>query len=360
MKKKWLANLIVTLISTLFALVLVELLLRFMLFSGNDAFESLRNPSAYVVEVDNQFEDFYHEDYWKLIHRFGKGIKNLEDPHPLLGWCGFFNNQTLEHVESEQINGRRPVLLYGDSFAQCVDSVRCFEDFLNHDSLFSANHYFLNYGVGGYGVDQIALLFKETYQKYDNPFIVFSLLTTDMDRCMLEFRDFQKPFFEIENDELVLKGVPIEQSTNEYIEDNPPEIPSYLFRRFRNSKIYPFKTNDEEHQETWVNKTKELNAMILKDVHEELKNSGLDYAFLIFHPEHHGTSDWRINFLREFCNEQNMPCIFEPDIRRKDAEKMEKYNPFRYAIKNDGHPTSYTNKLVAEKIKQEILLRESP
>jgi len=144
-------------------------------------------------------------------------------------------------------------------------------------------------------------------------------------------------------------------STEEYIDENPPDVTSYLLRRFRNSEIYPFEKENTSRQEKFVKDTKELNGMILKKAHEQLRNSGLDYVFLIFHPEHHGGDDWRINYLREFCKEQDMPCIFGPEIRKKDTLGQESYNPFKYAIKNDGHPTSYTNKLISDSLKNYIL-----
>jgi len=201
MKKKWLPNLILIIVSTVIALIVVELMMRFILFSDNEAYESLREPSAYAIAVDNKYEDFDHEDYWKLVFLF-RNRKNLEDPHPLLGWTGTFNRNNYIHSDAGNLNGRRPVLLFGDSFAQCVDSVFCFQDYLNSDTAFSSEHYFLNYGVGGYGVDQISLLFEQVYDKYDDPFIIFSLLTTDMDRSMISFRDYQKPYFVINKGEL--------------------------------------------------------------------------------------------------------------------------------------------------------------
>jgi hypothetical protein len=323
MKKKWISNLILVLISTFIALVIGELALRFMLFSKSKSFESLRDPSAYAVYPKDDSEDFSNEDYWKLVYRF-RNRNNIENPQPLLGWWGFFNRETLEHVDEKQLQARRPVLLYGDSFAKCVDSVRCFEDILNNDSTFSSDHYLLNYGVGGFGIDQICLLFEETVDRFENPFVIFSLLTTDMDRSMLQFRDAQKPYFEIKGDSLELRGVPIDQSTDEFVKDNPPIIRSYLFNRFRNTILNPVKIQNQDKKKTYIEGIKELNEMIITRAHENLKKSGLGYVFLIFH------------------------------IRENDSTYAS-YDPYHYAIRGDGHPTSYMNTLIARELKQIIL-----
>ena len=353
MKKKWLANIILLLISISIALVIAEFALRIMLFSKSKSFESLRDPSAYAVYLKDDYDDFNNEDYWKLVYRF-KNRYSKENPQPLLGWWGFFNRETLKHVDEEKLQGRRPVLLYGDSFAKCVDSVRCFEDILNNDSAFSSEYYLLNYGVGGFGVDQICLLFEETVDRYENPFVIFSLLTTDLDRSMLQFRDAQKPYFVINEDKLELKGVPINQSTDEFFKQNPPKIRSYLFNRFRNSKLNLFRKQHPSKIEAYIEDIKVLNELIIARVHKKLKSSGLDYIVLIFHPEHHSPTSWRISFLRDLCDKYNVPSIFDLDIRKNDSTYVS-YDPLRYAIKGDGHPTSYMNTLIARDLRRYIM-----
>jgi hypothetical protein len=352
MKKKWLVNIALLLFSTCLALFLAELALRRMIFSSGPAFASLREASAYAIYVKNENEDFFNEDYWKLVEIFSKRNVN-RNPQHLLGWVSFFDKKTLKHNDEEKLNGRRPVLLYGDSFAQCVESVRCFEDILNSDIDFSSGHYLLNYGVGGYGVDQICLLFEETVEKFENPFVVFSLLTTDMDRSMLSFRDAQKPYFQISDGKLELEGVPITLSSQEYVSQNPPEIRSYLLNRFRNSKLNPFKQSPEKTR-AYREEILAMNELILARVFNQLKDSGLDYVILIFFPEHHPLSDWRLAFLRDLCDRYEVPYICDLDIRKADTA-FATYDPFRYAIKDDGHPTTYMNELIAMDLKRYIL-----
>lgn len=351
MKSK-LINTALLLISISVALIVSELALRHMLFSESNVFDSLRNPSAYAIYPRDKNENFHNEDYWKLHHLWGGGI-SVEEPHPVLGLWGSFFRETLKHVDQGNLNGRRPVILFGDSFAKCVDTVKCFEDYLNNDEEFSAGHYFLNYGVGGYGVDQISLLFEMTYKEFEDPFIVFSMLTTDLDRSMLAFRDAQKPLYKLDKGRLVLEGVPITLSTSEYVEQNPPAIRSYLFNRFRNSVLNPFKSKPGAH-EAYIQRVKSLNGAILDRVIGELNDSGLDYIVVIFHPVHHTLPDWRLDFLLEVCEENDVPYICERDIRLADTA-FETYEAYRYAIAGDGHPSSYMNRLMSNVIKSTIL-----
>ena len=90
-----------------------------------------------------------------------------------------------KYRSASYINNRRSVLLYGDSFTGCYSKGDCFEHILNGDEIFSKNNMLLNYGVGGYGVDQIYSRFKNSVDKYNNPFVVMSLMTLDLDRSIL-------------------------------------------------------------------------------------------------------------------------------------------------------------------------------
>ena len=230
MKKKWLVNILILFVSVFIALFVGELAFRAVIFSGSEIFKNLRNPENYASSNNES-------DYWKLSYEFGGEYKPPKNPHPLLGWIGNFDRETLMHNDAGKLNNRRPVILYGDSYAQCVAEALCFEDFLNNDSAFLKEHYFLNYGVGGYGVDQISLLYKNTIDKFEKPFVVFSLMNYDIDRSILSVRTGQKPYFEIENDSLVLRGTPINQNPEEFFEENPIKIKSLLFRKFLYSKL---------------------------------------------------------------------------------------------------------------------------
>ena len=170
-------------------------------------------------------------NYWKLYYLFNGKLKPPANPHPLLGWVGDFSRETYLHNEASNINGRKAVLLYGDSFAACATTKEeCFQGMLNADDEFASEGYLINYGVGDYGVDQIFLLLKNSLHHFQNPFVIISFMTHDVDRSTLSVRIGQKPYFEFVGGELVLRGPPINSDPNDFFAKNPPRVPSYLFR----------------------------------------------------------------------------------------------------------------------------------
>jgi len=352
MKKPWIINILLLLATISIALLLAEYAFRRMVFSENKAFAFLKDPSIYSPPIEYQGDYFFEEDYWKLLYEFNQQI-NVAHPHPIMGWTGNFSIESLIHYENNLLKGRKAVLLYGDSFAMCVDEVDCFEDILNSDSTFSSTLYLLNYGVGGYGVDQIYLLFKESVDNYENPFVVFSLLTTDMDRSALKIRDAQKPYFVFEDNEIKLQGVPITLSSKEFFDKNPPDIKSYLWRKFQSSPIYPF-DKEEISGEDYAENILAINEYILQKAFAKLKSLGNNFVVLLFHPVHHKAFNWRLVFLRNLLQQNNIPYICDLDIRTFDTSTLSTDHS-NYAIEGDGHPTTYLNTLISYELKRYIL-----
>lgn len=346
-------NLLMMLISTGFALFLGELVLRWMLFNGGDGFQNLRQPEYYA--------DISEDAYWKLYHEFGGEYQPPEHPHPLLGWVGYFDEDTYLHRDFKHLGKRRPVLLYGDSFAMCVDSVQCFEDILNADSAFTRDNYLLNYGVGGYGVGQAALLCKATAPKYDRPLVIFSMLTTDIDRTILSVRTGQKPYFDLENGELKLKGLPINPDPEAFFEENGPGITSYLYRRFTFSdlNVLPYRIRKRmTRKDYYIQKKQEVNEALLRQVTLELRGAEMDFVFMVFHFEDDMMSpksedNWRDQFFkRVIVTDNQVPLIWTKGIIRDHRKAHPENNHDAYIIPGNGHPTTLYNRLISEEIKR--------
>lgn len=361
---KWLrisrANLILLTVSLLIAFVIGELVFRWMLFSDSDAFQNMRRPELYA--------SIQHDDYWKLYYEFGGEYKPPTHPHPLLGWVYMFDGNSYMHHEMEHVRGRRPVLLYGDSFAACVEESECFQDLLNRDSAFARENYLLNYGVGGYGVGQSALLCQTTAPRYEKPLVVFSTLTTDIDRTILSVRTGQKPYFDVADGELQLKGYPIEPNPADFFEHNPPEITSYLYRRFLFSRFnfLPYRIR------TWLNgkyqfieKMKAVNGPLLKRVAADLRAAQIDFVFLIFHFEDdmmspNSEDNWRDQFFKQVLAENDIPYIWSKGILREHRKQHPENSHDAYVIPGNGHPTTLYNQLIADEIKKIALQRAAP
>ncbi len=133
-------GLILITVSIIASFGMAEIFIRLVVLHHlNVAEKRFREPSFY----GDYFSD---DDYWKLRYKIGDIYKPPEHPHPLLGWVGDFDRENYRHIGDERIAGRTPVLLYGDSFAECETEI-CFQDLLNGDKDFSKQYYLLNYGV---------------------------------------------------------------------------------------------------------------------------------------------------------------------------------------------------------------------
>ena len=274
-----------------FALVLpaLELGLRFLVL-GDSALARrlgwrLRQPAYFA---DSNVDD----DYWKLQYLLLPADKKGPGPGPdaECGWVGYdVRPGTYGHVRAGDVRGRRPVLLYGDSYAACVTPPeQCFEGILDRSDL--GHRYFLvNYGVGGYGVDQELLLLRKSIDawKDQDPIVVLSFLVDDdFDRDILTFRCWPKPKFAVEGDRLV-DGGPVDTDPDRYLAEHPPSIRSYLLRylTYRQGML-PARLQWYLRRGTFRNEEKiELGRKLLAAMHEELASRGIEHFFLAFHGE---------------------------------------------------------------------------
>lgn len=348
--RKCLSSFVLALVSICGALILGEIGFRALLFSDFAFMQRFRAPGLYADPMSD-------DDYWKLYYLFDGKFRPPAEPHPLLGWVGKFSRDTYEHDESQHIGGRRPVLLYGDSFAACATAAQpCFQQILNGARDFARDYYFLNYGAGGYGVDQIYLLFKKSIGLYNNPLVVIGLMTEDLDRSIMTVRVGQKPYFEVVDEQLMLKGTPINSEPKSFFADHPPDITSYLYRFVIHSDIVPWRGRQHLNGEDAKRQKKLLvNKLILLNMIEELRARNLEFVFLIFHPkEGPAFDDWRDKFLRELLAAEQVPFLSARAIVKEDAMRNNR-QPAEYYIPEDGHPTVDQNVLIANYLKNRVL-----
>ena len=220
----------VSLVVGVLTFVFADLLFQKLLFSDLALMKPLRRPGLYA---DHNTSD----NYWKLQRLFScigqtqtDSLQRIPNYDPLLGWVNpLIHAGSYQHVDVAGIGTRTPVLLYGDSFAQCRTSAdECFQAILNQDSRFVEKNYLINYGVWGYALDQTCLLYQKSIDLYQKPLVIISLLPEDMDRSLLKVRDYPKPYFELVKGELELRGVPVNPDLNVYYSAHRPDIKSYF------------------------------------------------------------------------------------------------------------------------------------
>jgi len=338
------SNIMLTLASLLVGFFMAELALRTLLFNDFALSSSLRDP--------RYFADNSSDDYWKLRHRWGH--RSPWRTHPLLGWLSnSIDPDDFSHKEAGNVGARRPVLLYGDSFAQGVRGAQPFQHFLNRDEAFGETHYLLNYGVGGYGLDQIYLLFKNSVDLYDDPVVVFSLLVGDINRSMLSVRGGQKPYFELVNGRLELRGIPIDPDSDGYFARHPPQIQSYFWNLFLYRTDNPGPIRSYLRKKEAKKKQKmDLNGAILSAVYKELTDRHLDFTILVFRDStFRWNATWQDAWVKDQLEEMEVDYIWAPDILHREAAER----PTAELFLPDGHPNSVSNQIIAREIKHRVL-----
>ena len=318
-----------------------------------------RVPGPVQLRQAKRFtEYFHHDDHWILRMRLDPELHPPIPSHPLLGWVFKVDPATFVHHDFEQLDGRRPVLLYGDSFADCMPQVVCFEEQLAASPEFSAGHLLLNHGVGGYGTDQILLLLQNTIDLYEDPFVVLSLMTLDLDRSVLSFRSGPKPRFRLDDGELVLEPPKLVASRDEIPE---PRIGSYLYRLLISSTRPATAWRSWLRADAaWTAKKIELNRVILDAALDELRARDLDFCVVVFEPhlvglsETFGEPDWREEFLREFFGERGIDPIWSSELI-PPPPAGEVFDAAPYFLPADGHPTTRLNQLVSDAIAERVL-----
>jgi hypothetical protein len=309
---------------------------------------------------------------WVLAARLdGRHSRVHPNADGRLGWIKpAIERASLAHADEECLRGRRPVLLFGDSYAQCVGSAGiCWEGLLEESEL-SERFRLLNYGVGGYGLDQVRLLLGLVLERHAaaDPLVVVSILVDDdLDRSYLGLRSFPKPRFTVEGGGLVHH--PLEElDTGRYLARHPLRIGSYLWRWMQfGTGALPRSWCLAWHPEADHVAAKErVNRLLLQEIVAELELRGLDFFFLLFHarkaleaPRLYG---WQEPFLVRTLAELGAPFVSsKTPLRAYMARTGESSRPF-YFDSGPGlnHYTALGNEVVFEALRSGLEGRFEP
>ncbi|MCH9671943.1 MAG: hypothetical protein K0U93_10900 [Gammaproteobacteria bacterium] len=346
--KEWLARLLLLVISTSVMLVVVEFGLRTVIFSEAFNVPALRQLWRYA---DNDTDD-----YWKIFAKLPtqQPAQTVGGIDPTLGWAPLASPDNPLGLVSDApyaVDMKAPLIFFGDSFvAAATEPKYAIPQALDR---LLADKTVYNYGVGGFGVDQIYMRFLEEVGKFEKPSVLIGILTQDLDRSILSIRTGQKPYFELEGDELVVKNLPILPSTREYVDANPPQVMSYLWRlvAMRVSAVAPAKVAEMLNPRmARRERSKKLNRRILRGFVDEAKRRDVDLKFVLFVPrEDFARDDWREVALKGWFEELGVSYFDTKAFVQSHLDRTgEKLNDFY--IVNNGHPNEKGNQLIAEGI----------
>jgi len=298
-------------------LLLLEGALRLILFVDVPGLRRvtirLRQPNNYFSKSD--------PEWWTTSVRFTppERLKPIPAYDPLLGWSGSqVTPGTYAHANESLLFDRRPVLLCGDSFAECVTPPQeCWQGLLQRSEL-GRTHLLLNYGVGGYGMDQSILMLRAAVERHRerDPIVILSVLVDDdLDRMLLPFRGWPKPRFEVRNGSLVAPA-PVPEGVQRYLDEEAPFVWSWAWRYVRRATGGAAPDESAKRREI-----EELSRLLLASLKLDLDARGVTWFVLLFQGEsildaQARTSVWQYGFLRETLGELGVPFV---TVRREIA-----------------------------------------
>jgi len=274
----------------------------------------LRQPRLYT-------DPWLDDDYYKLTFLWERRHDGKDEPEPglvrydvdpLLGWAPKPTKENpLGIVTDMPYNADESgpsILFFGDSMVDGPEPIPNKLPQLLGQLVHGRK--VLNYGVNGYGVDQIYLRFLETGKKYHDPIVLVGILDRDLDRTILSFRGGQKPVLSIENGELHVGNLPILDPA-EYLRRNPVTIHSYLLR-FILLRARPLGGEGLVNRVLGYDQRQELllrlNRRILEALKEQATSSRMHLYVVLFYAEADmSEKNWREVFLKDSLGELGLP-----------------------------------------------------
>lgn len=360
---RWTRRLLLASTSLALTLLALEGALRFVLFSAFAREHGIgwrwRDAGLYTPREAGR-------ENWKL--RVDLGLER-RDRSPSFdarfGWLSdAIDPATLAHVDEARVGARRPLLFFGDSYAQCVAEARpCWQELLEESPL-ATRFALLNYGVSGFGLDQVRLLLEPVLERFAarDPLVGIGILVDDdLDRCYLPLRSFPKPTFTVEGSALVLH--PLEHdSAAAYLRAEPVRIRSYLWRWFLfgsglvSRRTAVGWTDEAEH----VDEKRAINRALLAEIRDLLEARGLDAFFVLFHArralEAPGPYAWQEPFLYRTFEELGLPFVSSKRVLRAHLARTGQSAEELYIRSGPGlnHYTGATQALVFEALRAGI------
>jgi hypothetical protein len=210
--------------------------------------------------------------------------------------------------------GRVRILVLGDSFT--------FGEDLSDDETYASRLEqslpgvdVMNLGVHGYGHDQMLVSLRALGPRVRPDFVLLGFVAEDMERNLVDFRDFAKPRFELEGGHLVLKNTPV---------PSPDDVRRHEFFRSKLLDLlvmlrdkYAWRSGANERRMT------ELTFKILEGIAQEAKDLGARplFAYLpvygeIDKPDNAMTN--REHAFFSFCRERGIQSMYlRPFFLRK-------------------------------------------
>lgn len=241
---------------------------------------------AHRLRDPARFGSYKSDDaYWEMKARLTPAEHLIRDPgwDPIVGWTsGPVHASDLSHDDEPRLRGRRPILLFGDSYAFGVPglTVGSFARWTEASDI-ARDWCMLNYGCGGHGLDQIFLVLQRAVERHleRRPVVIASLLVDDdIDRCLLSVRDWPKPRLVVRDGHLTRaeERVP---SLDEYLSTRTA-LSGSRFLDLLQGTIRRRRWGQESPEQ--ADRKRELGRAILTEMASFLRERDVPFFFVLF------------------------------------------------------------------------------
>jgi len=209
----------------------------------------------------------------------------------------------------------------------------------------------LNFGVRGYGTDQMFVYYENEAKKYNLDFTILAFAFHHIPRNIRKFTFYAKPYFVINNNNLDLLGIPVPSEFELFDKDIPKIRKSILnnslllriglknYRAIRKQKIY------SDGSEAW-----DTTLEIITHFSNTAKRN--NSHFILLNIEHNYKE--LEPALIKFSNEQNIDLINLGPILRGALD-----SDMPIQIANDSHWSTLGHQIVANSIYENLCRMQS-
>jgi len=316
-----------------------------------------RVPDQYADELSD-------DDYWKLHQLWVRegGSTGTGAVDPLLGWAPRKTPRNPLGVITESAAyvpdfAGRVILCFGDSFMAGAQQLPIADRLPQQLAAVLPQYEVYNFGVGGYGVDQILLRFRTVHPQFAQAVVVIGILTRDLDRSVLTYRGAPKPYFVLEDDRLVLREPAADPSR--FLLEHPPSIHSY-FLSFLSTRTWRLvETVYGDHIKRRSAKIA-INARIIEEMVGEARAHRLEPIFVIFYvnQELHVTS-WRERLIKDALSNVSARYVDSKKLFLEASGSERKSTRRFYLLPGNGHPNGAGYQLLATELAKVIVESET-
>lgn len=258
------------------------------------------------------------------------------------------------------VDDRPKAWFFGDSFTEGVVAPE--ESIPAQFEALRPGRQTMNFGVGGYGVDQIWLRYKaESVRIPSGTPVYIGLLTSDLDRSVLPYFFGFKPMFNQDHDGYKLVPPPAREDIEKLASIPPEPIFSYAFASL--GAVAELISTRFDRSETSCNmaEKKAVNAYLMNAIIRQAKaqNHELRWILFVSFASFYKPVNWRYAFVKEILDKNQQAYLDTKDALHR-AAMAAKSTPESFFIPNDGHLNAAGNQIVANALAELTSVRVKP